>query len=63
MDTLDGRAARLTNIQSLFDVKYDMMANILSFGVTPASMIYFRRLNTYINSTGQLHLSILLQLH
>lgn len=41
MDFLDGRIARLTNTQSSFGAEYDSMADIVSFGVAPALIIYF----------------------
>ena len=41
MDSLDGRVARLTNTQSAFGAEYDSLADIVSFGVAPALIIYF----------------------
>jgi len=40
-DGLDGRVARLTNTQSAFGEQYDSMADMLSFGVAPALLMYF----------------------
>ncbi|TQF00949.1 MAG: CDP-diacylglycerol--serine O-phosphatidyltransferase [Spiribacter salinus] len=40
MDGLDGRVARLTNTQSDFGVQYDSIADMVSFGVAPALVIY-----------------------
>ena len=40
-DGLDGRVARLTNTQSEFGAQYDSMADMLSFGVAPALLVYF----------------------
>ncbi len=40
-DGLDGRVARLTNTQSEFGAQYDSMADLLSFGVAPAFLVYF----------------------
>ncbi|AYQ56595.1 Phosphatidylserine synthase [Bathymodiolus thermophilus thioautotrophic gill symbiont] len=40
-DGLDGRVARLTNTQSAFGEQYDSMADLVSFGVAPALLIYF----------------------
>ncbi|SMN12296.1 CDP-diacylglycerol--serine O-phosphatidyltransferase [uncultured Candidatus Thioglobus sp.] len=40
-DGLDGRVARLTNTQSAFGEQYDSMADMISFGVAPALLIYF----------------------
>src|SRR5699024_9121790 len=40
MDGLDGRVARLTNTQSDFGVQYDSIADMVSFGVAPALVMY-----------------------
>jgi len=40
-DGLDGRVARLTNTQSEFGEQYDSMADMVSFGVAPALLMYF----------------------
>lgn len=40
MDTLDGRVARLTNTQSNFGAAYDSLADMVSFGMTPALVLY-----------------------
>jgi len=40
-DGLDGRVARLTNTQSDFGAQYDSMADMVSFGVAPALLVYF----------------------
>ena len=39
-DTLDGRVARLTNTQSDFGAEYDSLADLVSFGVAPALLVY-----------------------
>jgi CDP-diacylglycerol--serine O-phosphatidyltransferase len=39
-DTLDGRVARLTNTQSEFGAQYDSLADLVSFGVAPALLVY-----------------------
>ncbi len=39
-DTLDGRVARLTNTQSEFGAQYDSLADLVSFGVAPAILVY-----------------------
>jgi len=39
-DTLDGRVARLTNTQSDFGAQYDSLADMMSFGVAPALVIF-----------------------
>ena len=39
-DTLDGRVARLTNTQSAFGAEYDSLADLVSFGLSPALLVY-----------------------
>ena len=41
MDMLDGRVARLMKATSQFGVEYDSLADIVSFGVAPAFMLYW----------------------
>jgi CDP-diacylglycerol--serine O-phosphatidyltransferase len=40
MDGLDGRVARMTNTQSAFGAQYDSLADMVSFGLAPALVIY-----------------------
>ncbi len=40
MDGLDGRVARLTNTQSDFGAQYDSLADMVSFGLAPALVMY-----------------------
>ena len=40
MDILDGRLARLTNTTSEFGSEYDSLADMVSFGVAPALVLY-----------------------
>lgn len=40
-DGLDGRIARLTNTTSQFGVEFDSLADIVSFGIAPAMLLYF----------------------
>jgi len=40
-DGLDGRIARLTHTTSKFGVEFDSLADIVSFGVAPAMLLYF----------------------
>ncbi len=40
MDALDGRVARLMKATSQFGVEYDSLADIVSFGVAPAFLLY-----------------------
>ena len=39
-DGLDGRVARLTHTTSKFGVEFDSLADIVSFGVAPAMLLY-----------------------
>lgn len=40
-DGLDGRVARVTNTTSQFGVEFDSLADIISFGIAPAMLLYF----------------------
>jgi len=40
-DALDGRVARMTNTTSQFGVEFDSLADIISFGIAPAMLLYF----------------------
>lgn len=40
MDGIDGRLARMTNTQSAFGAEYDSLADMVSFGLAPALVIY-----------------------
>jgi CDP-diacylglycerol---serine O-phosphatidyltransferase len=40
MDILDGKVARLTKTTSQFGVEFDSLADVVSFGVAPAFMVY-----------------------
>jgi CDP-diacylglycerol--serine O-phosphatidyltransferase len=39
-DTLDGRVARLTKTQSAFGLQIDSLADVISFGVAPALLVF-----------------------
>src|SRR3982751_4606403 len=39
-DMLDGRVARLTKTQSSFGLQIDSLADLVSFGVAPALLVY-----------------------
>lgn len=41
LDGIDGYAARLTNTTSQFGVELDSLADVVSFGVAPAILVYF----------------------
>ncbi len=40
LDGMDGRIARLTNTQSDFGAEYDSLADMISFGLAPALVVY-----------------------
>lgn len=40
LDGLDGRVARMTNTQSAFGAEYDSIADMASFGLAPALVMY-----------------------
>ncbi len=40
LDGLDGRIARMTNTQTEFGVQYDSLADLISFGMAPALVMY-----------------------
>lgn len=40
LDGLDGRVARMTNTQTEFGAQYDSLADLISFGVAPALVMY-----------------------
>lgn len=46
LDMLDGRIARMTNTQSEFGAEYDSLADLVSFGLAPALLMYQWGLDT-----------------
>jgi CDP-diacylglycerol---serine O-phosphatidyltransferase len=44
-DSVDGRVARMTNTQSSFGEQFDSMSDLITFGVSPAIVFYFRFLS------------------
>jgi CDP-diacylglycerol--serine O-phosphatidyltransferase len=44
-DSVDGRVARMTNTQSSFGEQFDSLSDLVSFGVSPALVYYFRFLS------------------
>jgi CDP-diacylglycerol---serine O-phosphatidyltransferase len=46
-DVLDGRVARMTGSVSKFGVEYDSIADVVSFGVAPALMLYSWQLSGF----------------
>lgn len=47
LDGLDGRVARMTNTQSEFGAQYDSLADLVSFGVAPATLTYSWGLSSF----------------
>lgn len=45
-DILDGRVARMTKTQSAFGLQIDSLADVISFGVAPALLVYQWSLNS-----------------
>ena len=41
-DSMDGRVARLTGTQSSFGEQFDSLSDLISFGIAPALIYYFR---------------------
>ena len=41
LDGIDGRVARMTNTQSDFGMQYDSLADLVSFGMAPALVMYY----------------------
>ncbi|MCC6137380.1 MAG: CDP-diacylglycerol--serine O-phosphatidyltransferase [Bdellovibrionaceae bacterium] len=46
-DMLDGRVARMTNTESPFGAQYDSLADIVSFGMAPALLLYLWALEPF----------------
>jgi CDP-diacylglycerol--serine O-phosphatidyltransferase len=47
MDGLDGKIARLTGTSSRFGVEFDSLADLVSFGVAPALLVYIWELKAF----------------
>ena len=56
LDGMDGRVARLTNTQSAFGEQYDSLADMVSFGVAPALVMYQWQLKDF--GSGRLGLIV-----
>lgn len=41
-DSMDGRVARMTGTQSSFGEQFDSLSDLISFGIAPALIFYFR---------------------
>lgn len=46
-DILDGRVARFTKVHSKFGEEYDSLADLVSFGIAPAILIYLWSLESF----------------
>tara|TARA_B100000925_G_scaffold291194_1_gene278416 strand:+ start:2538 stop:3266 length:729 start_codon:yes stop_codon:yes gene_type:complete len=46
-DSVDGRVARLTGTESSFGEQFDSICDVISFGVAPAMLIYYKFLIGY----------------
>jgi CDP-diacylglycerol--serine O-phosphatidyltransferase len=46
LDGIDGRVARMTNTQSEFGMQYDSLADLISFGMAPALVMYYWALSS-----------------
>jgi len=53
LDALDGRVARLTNTQSEFGAEYDSLADMGSFGLAPALIMYVWSLSSLVDFSWQ----------
>ncbi len=51
-DSVDGRVARMTGTQSSFGEQFDSMSDLISFGVAPALIFYYR----FLDGTGRVGL-------
>jgi CDP-diacylglycerol--serine O-phosphatidyltransferase len=49
LDGLDGRVARMTNTQTAFGAEYDSLADMASFGLAPALVMYEWSLSSLVN--------------
>ena len=54
LDGLDGRVARMTNTQSEFGAEYDSLADMGSFGLAPALIMYEWSLSSLVNVSWHL---------
>jgi CDP-diacylglycerol--serine O-phosphatidyltransferase len=50
LDGLDGRVARMTNTQSAFGAQFDSLADMVSFGVAPALIVFSFALSSLGNA-------------
>lgn len=47
LDSIDGRIARLVGAQSQFGEQFDSLSDLISFGIAPAMMFYFKFLTDF----------------
>jgi CDP-diacylglycerol--serine O-phosphatidyltransferase len=60
LDKADGTAARLLNATSAFGTQFDSMADLISFGLAPALLIYSASRHAWNISSGQAYWWVLL---
>ncbi len=53
-DSVDGRVARMTGTQSPFGEQFDSLSDVISFGLAPAFLIYYR----FMSDLGRIGLVI-----
>lgn len=53
-DIMDGRIARMTSGTSTFGAEFDSLADLVSFGVAPALLVYYR----YMDSAGVVGIAV-----
>jgi CDP-diacylglycerol--serine O-phosphatidyltransferase len=53
LDGVDGRVARMTNTQSDFGAQYDSLADLISFGLAPALVMFEWSLSSMVELGGQ----------
>lgn len=46
-DVLDGRVARMTHASSKFGIEYDSLADLISFGLAPAMLVYLWSIESF----------------
>lgn len=51
LDALDGRVARMTNTQTEFGAEYDSLADMASFGLAPALIMYEWSLSSLVDAS------------
>jgi len=49
-DSVDGRVARLTGTQSQFGEQFDSLSDLITFGIAPSMLFYYR----FLSGTGRL---------